>query len=98
MEGACVYINNKNYPEIAMYKELLNYDVLLCIYSNCTVRVGYITTKTLTDILPISAIHILTYMPLSSNHSETIKIWRTLVLDRLNRLNRFNRFNNFVAI
>jgi hypothetical protein len=95
MEGACVYINKNSLPEIAVYKELKNYNnydninnVLFCLYSNKTLQMGYISTRTLTNILPKNSIHVLTHLPYINNTHETIQLWKSLLINKLNILNK----------
>jgi len=84
MEGACVYINNSNIPLLIIYKEFENNKVLYLTYSKFKLNYYFITTKQLTNIIPIDCIHILTYLPIDNNSLEkTINIWKNLAYNSL---------------
>ena len=91
MEGVCIYYNNNGYAEIAMYKELniksLN-NVLLCLFSNKTFNYYYVSCKYMTNFLPLESKHILTQLPYIENFDNMLKLWKSLVINRLKILNK----------
>jgi hypothetical protein len=93
MEGACIYINSLNESTLLIYKEYSNNKVFLLYYVNYKLYYSFITTKMLTNIIPVDCIHILTKLPFYQNLEKTIEIWRLLVLNELKNNNNFNNNN-----
>jgi len=92
MEGACFYIINENkvyYNVLFMYKEYSEYPgkVLVYIYKyndiNFIKKKIYITTKELSQSIPIDAEHILTHMKYNSDDDKMIELWKKQVRDIL---------------
>lgn len=92
MEGACFYIINENnvyYNVLFMYKEYSEYPgkVLVYIYKyndiNIIKKKIYITTKELSQSIPIDAEHILTHMKYNRDDDKMIELWKKQVRDIL---------------
>ena len=60
MQGACVYTSIHNIPTIIMYKELIFEPgkVIIVLYRNKYLLYKIISTKLLTNIIPINSIDI----------------------------------------
>ena len=88
MEGACVYIDQKQNSVLVMYKEVEKNNVLYLIYSNKSFFYQFITTKLLTYLLPHNCIHILYSLPYLCHSLEiTLNNWILLGINKLNNLN-----------
>lgn len=92
MEGACIYTISENkidYNILLMYKEYSEFPgkvlIYLYKYNNCTIkqRKQYITTKILSQIIPIDAKHILTKMKYNINDNIMIELWKDQVYNKL---------------
>lgn len=92
MEGACIYtINEDNiyYDILFMYKEYSEYPgkVLACIYkyNNKLVikRKKHITTRKLSESIPIDAEHILTRMKYNRDDDTMIELWKKQIYNKL---------------
>lgn len=89
MQGACVYLSTCNNPTIIMYKELITEPgkVITVFYRNKKVIYKLISTKLLTNIIPINSIDILTKLPYYNDINFMINTWCKLVRQRLIELN-----------
>lgn len=89
MQGACVYVSSRNIPTIIMYKELITDPgkVIIVLYRNKYLIYKVISTKLLTNIIPINSIDILTKLPYYNDTDYMINTWCKLVKKRLIELN-----------
>lgn len=90
MQGACVYTSIHNIPTIIMYKELIFEPgkVIIVLYRNKYLLYKIISTKLLTNIIPINSIDILTKLPYYNDQNYMINTWCKLVKQRLIELNK----------
>lgn len=90
MQGACVYTSFHNIPTIIMYKELISEPgkVIIVLYRNKYLLYKIISTKLLTNIIPINSIDILTKLPYYNDRNYMINTWCKLVKQRLIELNK----------
>lgn len=90
MQGACVYTSIHNIPTIIMYKELISEPgkVIIVLYRNKYLLYKIISTKLLTNIIPINSIDILTKLPYYNDRNYMINTWCKLVKQRLIELNK----------
>jgi|TARA_Y100000389_G_scaffold200997_1_gene242667 hypothetical protein len=92
MEGACIYSINENniyYDILFMYKEYSEYPgkVLVYIYKyNNKVVIKekkHITTRKLSESIPIDAEHILTHMKYNRDDDIMIELWKKQIYNKL---------------
>ena len=104
MEGACVYVDQRQNSVLVMYKEVEKNKVLHLTYSNGISHYQFITGKLLTQLLPHDCFHILYSLPyLPESLETTLNNWISIVINKLNILNTIEErkkndkmFNNSV--
>ena len=85
MEGACVFVRMT--PFLIMYKEIEKNRVLFVIYNNNILKYNYITSKQLTNLIPVDAIHILTKLPYYNELDLTLRFWKIMAYNKLKNYN-----------
>ena len=85
MQGACII--KRNNPVLLMYKEIEKNKVLFVVYTNNTLKYNYISSKQLTNLIPVDAVHILTKLPYYNEIHLTLRFWKIMVLNKLNNYN-----------
>ena len=93
MQGACLYTINENnvyYNILFIYKEYSEYPgkVLVYIYKyndkHIIKKKIHITTKQLSQTIPIDAEHILTHMKYNRDDDIMIELWKKQIYNKLN--------------
>lgn len=87
MQGACIFRYDN--PVLIMYKEIEKNKVLFLVYTNYEAKYNYITSKELTNLIPLDAHHILTTLPYYQELHLTLRFWKILAFNVLNKYNIF---------
>ena len=87
MEGACVFIDKQNVSNLLMYKEIPDKIIFFAWYKLKRLNIGYISIYDYYKLVPAKSIHILNHLPYLDKTSETLDLWKSLSLNKLNMLN-----------
>lgn len=93
MEGACIFRDDFDVPNLLMYKEINNNLIFYIKYNKYQFVYGHISIYDYDKIIPKYNIHIMNHLPLLDNQEKTIELWRNLVFNRLNIVNNFTTTN-----
>ena len=87
MQGACVYIDCKNRPNLVWYKEYHDKKLFYLHYCEEEYRCGKTDIYDYWKIIPEDCIHILFYLPWHNDFWTTLRIWNQLAYNKLIKLN-----------
>ncbi len=88
MEGVCVFRDNRDCPNLLMYKEINLGKIFYFKYNKYNNFKGTISIFDFYKIVPKNNIHILYNLPILHDIDETLELWKKLTLNRLNILNK----------